>query len=349
MPEQAEQIILRLLEKDPRRRFRDGHHLQEELKAFQRTLPHTWEVQPKEGDNAPVAQPPPPPAPTPGVVEWSRRAAYFSRMLARAYPNGVCPTRCRARWTRSGRWPRARVGSRARLASHQRKLEAIERRGRALRAEIGRKVEELAEEESRALREAAAERERLARVKTKHDEARKNWDKANETATTLERTRGDAARWRQAFEEATGAKARAEVLAEVYQDHERRALRKEKSASDLRRQIDELRAQLARYGDALENDLAAGRDRIATRVREALQYEKTFADMSAALMRICAGAPRWASSWKRCGAKRRSSRSRHSTRLARGSDRRVQSHRLSPAGAAGPEPDQAADSNESVL
>ena len=33
------------------------------------------------------------------------------------------------------------------VASHTRKLEALERRGRALRAEIGRKVEELAHEE----------------------------------------------------------------------------------------------------------------------------------------------------------------------------------------------------------
>ncbi len=51
------------------------------------------------------------------------------------------------------------------VSSHTRKLEALERRGRALRAEIGRKVEELAHEESRVLREAAAygEEEEAAR------------------------------------------------------------------------------------------------------------------------------------------------------------------------------------------
>ena len=32
----AERIVLKLLEKDPRKRFRDGHHLLEELKALQR-------------------------------------------------------------------------------------------------------------------------------------------------------------------------------------------------------------------------------------------------------------------------------------------------------------------------
>ena len=81
------------------------------------------------------------------------------------------------------------------------------------------------------------------------------------------------------------------MLNEVSQDHERRALHKEKSAADLRRQIDELRAQLARYGDALENDLSAGRDRMATRVREALAFEKTFADCSALLMSHLKGRP----------------------------------------------------------
>src|ERR1700741_5060028 len=51
---QAEAIILRLLEKDPSRRFRDGHHLQEELKAFQRTLPgRAWEVQQTDAPQAP--------------------------------------------------------------------------------------------------------------------------------------------------------------------------------------------------------------------------------------------------------------------------------------------------------
>ena len=136
LPEAAEAIILKLLEKDPRRRFRDGHHLQEELKAFQRTLPNTWEVgQNNETAAAPAQPPPPPPAPSPGVVEWSRRAAYFSRMVARAYPNGRVPEDVQAAvdqvWDVSARASKLE----GETASHQRKLDAIERRGRALRAE----------------------------------------------------------------------------------------------------------------------------------------------------------------------------------------------------------------------
>src|ERR1051325_4228984 len=88
----AERIIMRLLEKDPRRRYRDGHHLLEELKALQRSLPsQAWD---KEGGGEAAAAPPlyPPPPPRSGTVaEGASRAGLFSRMLARAYPSGNAP------------------------------------------------------------------------------------------------------------------------------------------------------------------------------------------------------------------------------------------------------------------
>src|SRR4029078_7113256 len=64
-------------------------------------------------------------------------------------------------------WPSAPAGSglEGEVASHTRKLESLERRGRALRAEIGRKVEELAHEESRALRETAAEQQEACKIR----------------------------------------------------------------------------------------------------------------------------------------------------------------------------------------
>ena len=53
----------------------------------------------------------------------------------------------------------------------------------------------------------------------------------------------------------------------------------------------ELRAQLSRYGDALENDLAAGRERIATRVKEALGYEQSFSSATHLLLNHLKGRP----------------------------------------------------------
>ncbi|MGE0791022.1 MAG: protein kinase, partial [Sandaracinaceae bacterium] len=286
MPE-AEAIILKLLEKDPRRRFRDGHHLSEQLKALQRKLPSTtWEQQQQQANDAPSVELPPPPAPTPGVVEWSRRAAYFARMLARAHPNGRAPAELQQAsdqmWELSARASRLE----GELASHQKKLEAIEKRGRALRAEIGRKVEELAEEESRTLRDATAERGRVERLQRKLTDANQAWERAHQSALITAQSRsGDLAASRAAFEEVGATRARAQTLQEVISDHQTRVAEKEAAASDLRRQIDDLRAQLQRYSEALENDLSAGRDRIATRVREALGYEKAFMEGSALLMK----------------------------------------------------------------
>ncbi|MCG8557656.1 MAG: protein kinase [Proteobacteria bacterium] len=278
---QAEAIILRLLEKDPHRRFRDAHHLQEELKAFQRSLPAApWELHMGE---APAAPPPPPPVPTPGVAEWGRRAANFGRMLARAYPNGRVPGD--AQQAVDALWELASRASRleGELASHSRKLEATERRGRALRAEIGRKVEELAQDESRALRDASAQREQLASIKDELASTERELAQATSLADETRRS-SDIALVRRAFERLGAARARVDGVRNRAADHEANAQRVEKHAHDLRAQIDDLKAQLQRYSDALENDLTAGRERIATRVGEALGYEKRFGEASSMLL-----------------------------------------------------------------
>src|SRR4051812_3616754 len=137
--QQAEAITLRLLEKDIRKRFQDAHHLQEELKALQRSLPsQQWDVGGQQ--DSPAAPPPPPPPQTPGVVEWASRAALFSRMMSRAYPSGNAPQEVQTGVAKA--WDLAARANRleGEVATHTRKLEALERRGRALRAEIGRKV-----------------------------------------------------------------------------------------------------------------------------------------------------------------------------------------------------------------
>ena len=97
----AERIVLKLLEKDPRSRYRDGHHLLEELKALQRSLPSTsWEKEGTAGDTA-----------ARGRHQLPRRArrSFPSGRLAlacsRAWPRA--PTRRRMRRKRcSKRWPR---------------------------------------------------------------------------------------------------------------------------------------------------------------------------------------------------------------------------------------------------
>ncbi|MFW2387208.1 MAG: protein kinase domain-containing protein [Polyangiales bacterium] len=278
IPDHAEQIILKLLEKNPEDRFRDGHHLKEELKEMQRSLPSREWDQPT--DVSPVA-PPPPPAQTPGVVEWSRTAANFLRAVARAYPDGNAPADVQGAADQI--WQLASRASRleGELESHSKKLESIEKRGRALRAEIGRKVEDLAGEESRALRDASSERDLLSQLILK----RKRAKRAHQAAQAEVQAAGsNIERIRRGHEALGATRAQCEVLKNVSRDYERRARNKEDIAAERRGQIEDLRAQLKRYSEALENDLQSGRERIASRVREALKYENAFGSASNVLL-----------------------------------------------------------------
>jgi len=276
----AETIVIKLLEKDRRKRFQDAHHLHEELKSLQRSLPSTpWEVAAASGENA--APPPPPPPQSPGVIEWASRAALFSRMVSRAYPGANSPAEVQGAVSQA--WDLASRASRleGEVAAHTRKLEALERRGRALRAEIGRKVEELAHEESRALRDLAAEQSEVARLREVLQQAERGAAQARQAADSAN---PGAAQARALFERAGAATALVDARREQLKEHEQKAAQKEAQARDLRRQIEELRAQLARYAEALEEDLATGREKVAARTRDGLAYEKAFSEVSTLLL-----------------------------------------------------------------
>jgi serine/threonine-protein kinase len=283
---QGEAIALRLLEKDVRKRYRDAHHLQEELKALQRSLPtQAWDV---DGSDAPVAPPPPPPPQSAGVTEWAGRAALFSRMVSRAYSSGNAPaevmTPLNALWDLAARANRLE----GEVASHQRKLEALERRGRALRAEIGRKVEELAHEESRVMREASADGEDVEKVRVELGAAEKIAAQARQLADAAARQGNfDPS----VFERAGAAAATAQAKREQLGRYENKKAAREANARDLRRQIEELRGQLARYAEALEEDLAQGREKVAARTREGLAFEKAFSESSNTLLSLLRGKP----------------------------------------------------------
>jgi eukaryotic-like serine/threonine-protein kinase len=132
---QSEVVVLKLLEKERRKRYQDAHHLHEELKSLQRALPQApFELQQTPENQAP---PPPPPPQSPGVIEWANRAALFSRMVSRVYPTGNMPPEIKTGVDQS--WDLASRATRleGEVASHTRKLESLERRGRARRAQVG--------------------------------------------------------------------------------------------------------------------------------------------------------------------------------------------------------------------
>jgi serine/threonine-protein kinase len=201
-------------------------------------------------------------------------------MVSRAYPAGNPPPDVQSASAQA--WDLAARATRleGEVASHTRKLEALERRGRALRAEIGRKVEELAHEESRALRDLSAEQTEVARLKEAQQQAERAAAQAKQTADQA--TGGPTLRT--IYERAGATLALVDAKREQLREHELKAAAKDTQARDLRRQIEELRAQLARYAEALEEDLSNGREKVAARTREGLAYEKAFSEVSTLLL-----------------------------------------------------------------
>jgi hypothetical protein len=288
LPPSAESIILKLLQKSLEKRYKDAHHLSEDLKALQRSMPSSpWEV--LQLSDAPAQAPAPPPAPSAGVAEWATRAAHFARMVARAWPAAEVPADIASNldtaWTLASRASRLE----GEVASLSRRLEALEKRGRALRAEIGRKVEELAHEESRVLRDAATETEAVVELREKVSQHERALSRARAECEQAERAGAAATAMRAAFEQVGAASARLELHREQLVDRDAKARRKDGQARDLRRQIDDLRAQLSRYAEALEDDLAQGREKVTVKTREGLAMEKSFSEASDALIRQLRG------------------------------------------------------------
>jgi hypothetical protein len=289
---EAEKIILKLLQKTVERRYKDAHHLSEDLKALQRTLPSApWETMQNPDAQGSPAAPPPPPAPSAGVAEWATRSAHFGRMVSRAYPAGDAPAEISTALEEAWRLANRAARLEGEVASHMRKLEALERRGRALRAEIGRKVEELAQEESRVLREAASENDVVNQIRERLSGAERNVGQARAQADQAERQGLPVATMRAVFERAGQMQAFVDAKREVLAEHELRAAKKDSQARDLRRQIEDLRAQLARYAEAMEEELTQGRERVAARTREGIQYERSFSEASETLLRHLRGRP----------------------------------------------------------
>jgi serine/threonine-protein kinase len=207
-------------------------------------------------------------------------------MIARAYPSGNADPEVMRAMSRAWELAAKANGLEGEIASHTRRLEALERRGRALRAEIGRKVEELAQEESRTLRDVSAFQE-------EETAARLELEKAEEAATEL-KTRADAAGnegTRELYEQCGAAHAVVELKRQYVKSREAKRAARNATAKDLRAQIEQLRAQLARYAEALEEDLAQGREKVAKRARDGLSYEEAFKETSNFIVRHLRGKP----------------------------------------------------------
>jgi serine/threonine-protein kinase len=134
------------------------------------------------------------------------------------------------------------------------------------------------------LRDAAAEQQEAAKLRELVQVAERAGATAKAQADQAAQQGGNPATLRAIYERAGAAAALLEARREALHEREQKAQVKDQQARDLRRQIDELRAQLARYAEALEEDLAAGREKVGSRTREGLNFEKAFSDVTTLLL-----------------------------------------------------------------
>jgi serine/threonine-protein kinase len=128
------------------------------------------------------------------------------------------------------------------------------------------------------------QRERMAAAERNQTQARGQADGAEKQGVS-------GAALRTAYERVGQTTAMVEARREALAEHELRAARKDAQARDLRRQIEDLRAQLARYADAMEEDLSQGRERVAQRTREGVTYERSFTEATDIIVRHLRGRP----------------------------------------------------------
>jgi serine/threonine-protein kinase len=131
------------------------------------------------------------------------------------------------------------------------------------------------------MREAAADGEDVEKVRTELIAAERVAASARQAADSASRQGTEDTT---IYERAGAAAATAQAKREQLARYEGKKNAREATARDLRRQIDELRNQLARYAEALDAELTQGREKVGARTREGLGFEKQFGDVTTTML-----------------------------------------------------------------
>ena len=284
-PETLERLILGLMAKDPQARPVDAHRLRLDLVTISVELgikvPPEPEAEEQSSRRTSTTLPPV------AVDRWGKRMTVFEQMLTRAYGTSP-PVELKAMLERVRALVTKVEDLRAESVAEQRKLEALESRGRDGRQRFGFAVDALGIDASKA-REVAREANaavgplkettvaKRERVLAAHREmvlweGRSAFDEPHEELEAAYREGADAVKsWREAHR----AERRAQREVEIH----------ERELADLEFQIGELRVGLANLEQTVEREKAEVEKRIAEldAQSEALQV-----DLLSIATRFCA-------------------------------------------------------------
>jgi serine/threonine-protein kinase len=285
----AEAIIMRLLAKSPRERYRDAHHLLDELKELmRRTAPSPLEF-PLSRDSKPT------PTTRRGIQGtgssnaniWAFKAAGFGRVVARASAFGRVDPAIIENLEQMWQIVEEATKLENHLAIRLREIDQMERQSKDFRGLAGRKIEEISRDQSRRNRRIAEARHRAHELKLQRALSRKQLADAEAELKKLEQQEKITfSALRQAAESSGAARA-------VVHDTELAIGRQNTALDDMviesRRlvgQIEVLRKRMAEQSDALEaqlrerrNQLALEGDRIQELVQALERLAQTLTDM----------------------------------------------------------------------
>ncbi|MCA9607631.1 MAG: protein kinase [Myxococcales bacterium] len=267
LPTELDALVLRLLEKDPERRHADAHHLSEELRQVAQLLPRPSAFPPStqqrvaEAMSATLRTIDDRPTWTSAAERWEEKVLRFRQLANRAH-GGRTPAWLESAFVELEGWLRELQLRRAELDRSASMVMQQEEEIRNVRLQIGKAIDVLVSDESRAIRELeeidTAIRDLAETHAARDRELRAAWQQlppmpaANvaldpRAVAMLHRAGEAATRWSAVdgrFRELHGQKAQ-----------------REGSRNDLRFQVAQLKERLASLNAEGETDLASLREK----------------------------------------------------------------------------------------
>jgi serine/threonine-protein kinase len=264
----AARIIETLLRKGIDERYRDAHHLLEDLKTLQRRVQPVspWEV---PGGDQRQAMPMMRNAGLNEVAMWALRATVFGRMVATAYPGGGGPPR--AMESIESIWRMAAASTRidGEIQAEATRTDDLRRRSKDFAAQLGRRIEDLSREESRLKREIAAATVELSRLREDYARASAELAEARGIISNIDKGRDEMSDGlRRAYETAGAAAARRQARAEAVAKVEAKIRKWQEDCGRIDNQLVEYREQLDSHASVIEGDLETARQRLLDKAQE---------------------------------------------------------------------------------
>ncbi|HUT77237.1 MAG TPA: protein kinase [Polyangia bacterium] len=283
-------MIETLLHKGINERYRDAHHLLEDLKNIQRRVQPVspWEVQSGDQRQAlPVMRN----AGLNEVAIWALRATVFGRMVATASLGGDSPRVIEAI---DNIWRLAAASTRidGEIQADATRIDDIRRRSKDFAAQLGRRIEDLSREESRLRREIAAATVDINRLREDYVRASAELADARAIISNIDKGRDEmTADLRRAYEAAGAAAARRQARAEAVAKVEAKINKWQEDCGRIDDQLVEYREQLDRQASVIEDDLESSRQRLIAKAMERDNYRAALEGASNFLIENFRGRP----------------------------------------------------------